>query len=140
MGVQVPPDRLKESNTPSSAARSDVPWRGPLHLTMAEHYMDDFDAYSKLFRKHSIRVIELMKMMQDKMQLELGQQEINRRDLYKMVHDLMYAVDNTYKQEKGIKDSFDSFVYPFMSKDEVWAEMRTMLQQELDRYFHANDK
>lgn len=102
--------------------------------------MDDFDTYSKLFHQHSIRVVELMRILKDKMYVELGAQDVKPRDLYKMVHDLMYAVDNSYKKEKGIKDSLDSFIYPFMEKDEVWSEMRTMLQQELDRYFNGTDK
>lgn len=107
---------------------------------MAEHYMDDFETYSKIFREHSLRVVELMRILDEHLVNEMQMTSVRPRDLYKMAHDLMYAVDNTYKKEKGITDSFDSFVYPFVTKDEVWAEMRTMLQQELDRYFNGNNK
>lgn len=106
---------------------------------MTPYYMGDFDTYSKLFRQHSLRVVELMRILDEQLVNE-QMTSIRPRDLYKMVNDMMYAVDDSYKKEMGIKDNSESYIFPYMSKDEVWAEMRTMLQQELARYLDDKNK
>lgn len=106
---------------------------------MTPHYIDDFDTYSKIFRQHTLRVVELMRILDEQLANEL-MASIRPRELYKMTRDIMYNVDDDYRKETGKEDNLSTLLYPYMSKDEVWSEMRTMLQQELDRYFNGQDK
>ena len=102
---------------------------------MANYYTEDFETYSDLFRLHSSKVARLMSTLGG--YLPSG---VTPRELYKMTRDIMYNVDDDYRKETGKEDNLSTLLYPYMSKDEVWTEMRTMLQQELDRYFNGQNK
>lgn len=56
------------------------------------------------------------------------------KDLFRMVMDMMYAVDKSYQKQKGIDEERDHlFHYSF--KDDAKEEMRNLLREEIERYF-----
>jgi hypothetical protein len=104
------------------------------------YYMQDFPAYSELFKKHSMRVTEMMRILDDQIKDELGIVTVRTRDLYRMAMDMTYAVDILYRNEKGIKEKENYLFTSFPEKDDILAEMRTLLKDELDRYLNGTDK
>jgi hypothetical protein len=101
------------------------------------YYLQDFIVYGDLFKKHSIRITEMMRILDDCIKDELGIVTIRTRDLYRMTMDMTYAVDQLYRKEKGIDEKADLIFPTLCTKDDYLAEMRTLLSSELDRYFNG---
>lgn len=97
--------------------------------------MEDFETYSELFRQHSSKVAHLMSILNRALP-----SCATSRELYEMARDIMYKVDDDFREKTGKEDNLPTVLYPSMSKDGIWAEMRTKLQQELDRYFNGQGK
>ena len=101
------------------------------------YYMQDFPAYSELFKKHSMRVTEMMRILDDQIKDEMGIVTVRTRDLYRMTMDMTYAVDQLYRKEKGIDEKADLIFPNLLDKNDYLAEMRTLLRDELYRYFNG---
>jgi len=110
-----------------------------IRLTMAEYYTQNFESYSEIFKEHAISLAELMKIMDDEI-ISMGLPPVGRtKDLFRMVLDTSYAVDRDYKAKHHI-DEPEYTVTSFMSKDEIFREMRSALSEEFARYMeHANE-
>ena len=100
---------------------------------MAEYYMQDFETYSKLFREHSLRMVELMRIVDEHLVTELEMASVRPKDLFRMVQELMFEVDRSYKKEKNIEDE-PCMLTTYFSKDDVLAEMRTLLREQFQHY------
>ena len=61
------------------------------------------------------------------------------KELYDIVNEISYAADRAYKKEKGIDDRA-LFLDPYINKDDVFAEMRTLLREEVQNYFGERDE
>lgn len=105
---------------------------------MSEYRAEDFTLYSACFSRVSAEVVELMRILDTNLQVELDMHSVRPKDLFRMAMDLSYETDRLYKKEKGIEDEpFNITTY--ISKDELASQMRTLLRDELQRYFNAVD-
>lgn len=95
--------------------------------------MQDFEAYSKLFREHSLRTVALMKVIDEHLVTELEMTSVRPKDLFRMVQDLTFEVDRSYKKEKNIQDE-PCMLTTYFSKDDVLSEMRTLLKEQFQHY------
>lgn len=105
---------------------------------MSDYCTDDFEFYSELFNKRATVIVELMRILDEKMKTELEMWSMRPRDLFRMVMDMSYEVDRLYKKEKNIEDDriiLDAFV----TRDETISKMQTMLQDEFKRYLGDGD-
>jgi Ni,Fe-hydrogenase maturation factor len=105
---------------------------------MSEFASEDFEAYSRLFSLHATKTIELMRILEEKITVELEMVNVRPKDLFRMFMDMSYEVDRLYKKEKNIKDEYH-FIDTLVTKNETIAEMRTMLQDEFKRYLGGSD-
>lgn len=105
---------------------------------MSEYKSEDFETYVKCFSVEATRMVELMRIFDEKLQSELNMHSVRPKDLFRMVMDLSYDTDRAYKKEKNIEDEpFNITTY--ISKDELSSQLRTLLRDELQRYFNAVD-
>lgn len=106
---------------------------------MVEYYFENFDSYSEIFSEHALHVAELMKRLDDEI-ISMGLPPVGRtKDLFRMVLDLNYHVDQTYKQRHNLGEP-EFKLTTYMSKDDVISEMRNLLKEELTRYMgHVRD-
>jgi hypothetical protein len=104
-----------------------------------EYYFENFESYSGIFSEHALYISELMKLLDDQI-ISMGLPPVGRtKDLFRMVLDLSYHVDQTYKKRHNLEEpTFKLTTY--MSKDDVISEMRNLLKEELTRYMgHVRD-
>ena len=109
---------------------------------MYEAAYEDFIAYSEVFSKEALITAELMRLTLETFQNELMVAELrcpSVKELYDIVSELTYSADKSYKKKKGIDDS-SLFIAPYISKDDVFAEMRTLLREEVQNYFGERDE
>lgn len=79
-----------------------------------------------------------MKILDERIASELGMPTMRPKDLFRMVQDMKYDVDRSYKKEKNIEDDH-IFLDTFVTKDETISKMQTMLQDEFKRYLGTGD-
>ena len=68
---------------------------------------------------------------------ELGLTPVSSQELFRMTLDLLYYVDQSYKEDRSIPDKYE--VLSFRTKDELLDSMRSVLKEELDRYLGFSD-
>lgn len=103
-----------------------------------EYYMEDYATYEDVFRQHSIRIADMMRILDENILTETQMTVGRPKDLFRMVMDMMYAVDKSYQKQKGIDEERDHlFHYSF--KDDAKEEMRTLLREEIERYFNTKE-
>lgn len=106
---------------------------------MDQYHLDNFEAYSEIFKEHALAVAELMKILNDQIS-SMGLPPAERtKDLFRMVLDLSYNTDTTYKKRFKITDP-DFVISPWYHKDEVCNSMRSIFKEELDRYMGHNNE
>lgn len=105
---------------------------------MSEYKSEDFETYAKCFSVEATRMVELMRIIDEKLQSELNMLSVRPKDLFRMVLDLSYDTESAYKKEKNIEDEPFN-ITTFISKDELSSQLRTLLRDELQRYFNAVD-
>lgn len=105
---------------------------------MYEYKSEDFETYSRCFDREATRMVELMRILDEKIQTELDMHSVRPKDLFRMVMDLSYGADAEYKKEKNIEDTPFN-ITTFVSKDELSSQMRVLLRDELQRYFGGNE-
>lgn len=99
--------------------------------------MEDYSTYSEVFQQHSIRIADMMRILDQDIQTE-AQMTVGRpKDLFRMVMEMMYSVDKSYKKRKGIKEikEENDYLFHYSFKEDAKAEMRTLLREEIERYF-----
>lgn len=104
---------------------------------MYEAISQDFDTYLRVFNKEALITAELMRIVLEKFQNELLITELDYpsvKELYEIANEISYSAERAYKKEKGIDDSV-IFLDPYLKKDDVFAEMRTLLREEVQNYF-----
>lgn len=106
---------------------------------MSDYCTTDFASYSELFRKRATVVVELMRILDEKITTELEIATMRPKDLFRMVMDMTYEVDKMYKKENNIEEE-SFFVDSFITKDETISKMRSMLQEEFKRYLGGDDE
>lgn len=109
---------------------------------MHEAAYDDFDTYLRVFSKEAIITAELMRIVLEKFQNELLITELDYptvKELWEIVNEISFNADRAYKKEKGIDDSV-LFLDPYLKKDDVFAEMRTLLREEVQNYFGGRNE
>ena len=107
---------------------------------MHEAAYEDFIAYSEVFSKEVLITAELMRITLEKFQNELMVAELrcpSIKELYDIVSELTYSADRVYK--KKIDDD-PLFMSSYISKHDVFAEMRTLLREEVQNYFGERDE
>jgi hypothetical protein len=105
---------------------------------MTEYYIENFESYSELFKEHAVCVAELMKILDDEV-VSMGLPPVARtKELFRMVLDLSYHVDQSYKKKHGIDES-DYEIKTFMSEKDVVGAMRNVLKEEFANYMAASD-
>lgn len=108
-------------------------------MAMREYFHKDFDNYLPLFKEHAIYFAEFMNVLDDEF-ISMGLPPVGRtRELFKMTTELIYNVDEAYKEKFAPGSESDYKFTTFFAKDELLSYMRTVLQEELARYFDAND-
>jgi hypothetical protein len=108
-------------------------------MTMREYFHKDFDNYLPLFKEHAIYFAELMKVLDDEF-ISMGLPPAGRtRELFKMTSDLLYTVDEAYKERFAPEEESDYKFTTFMNRDELKSSMRTILQEELARYLGSDN-
>lgn len=101
---------------------------------MHTYLASDFPNYSELFRAHAIRMVELMRIVDETLKTDLDMVTVRPKDLYTITNELLYDVDEIYKKEHNIADNdYSPISYRF--NDSTISEMRTMLRDELKNYF-----
>lgn len=98
--------------------------------------MDDYATYSEIFHQHSMRIADMMRILDNCINVETGLVVGRPKDLFNMVTNMQYMVDKVYEKEKGIVEDRDHlFHYSF--KDDAKEEMRNLLREEIERYFNT---
>lgn len=105
-------------------------------MSLSEYCMDDYAAYSEVFHKHSICIADMMRILDNSINLETGMVVGRPKDLFRMVMDMLYGVDQSYKKLKDIKGD-DDYLFHYSFKDDAKEEMRTLLREEIERYFNT---
>ena len=107
---------------------------------MIEEAYDRLDDYLKCFGKEALIVAEMMRILNEKLEYEdLRFEYPTSKGMFEMVMELTYNADRRFKKEKGIDDTFRFTVDPFFSKEDALSEMRTLLREELQRYFNEQN-
>jgi hypothetical protein len=108
-------------------------------MSMSEYYMDDYETYSSVFHQHSILIADMMRILDTSINCETNMVVGRPKDLFRMVMDMMYAVDKSYKKAKEIKED-DDYHFHYSLKDDAKEEMRTLLREEIERYFNTKSE
>jgi len=103
---------------------------------MADFYYKDYDDYFDIFVEHSKKIAELMSQLNYQI-TEFDLPPVASQELFRMTLDLLFYVDNSYKQEKDISDKYDLLAFP--TTNELLDSMRSLLKTELDRYLGFSD-
>lgn len=109
---------------------------------MHEAAYEDFSAYSEVFSKEVLITSKLMRITLEEFQNELMVAELrcpSIKELYDIVSELTYFADRVYKKKKDIDDD-PLFMSSYISKHDVFAEMRTLLREEVQNYFGERDE
>lgn len=109
---------------------------------MHEAAYEKFSAYSEVFSKEALITAELMRITLEKFQNEPMVAELrcpSIKELYDIVSELTFSTDRIYKKKKSIDDDL-LFMSPYISKDDVFAEMQTLLRKEVQNYFGERDE
>lgn len=106
---------------------------------MSDYCTEDFETYSRLFELKAEKTVELMRILDQKISTKLEMPTMRPKDLFRMVMDMGYEVDRLYKKEKNIEEE-PFIVDAFFTRDETISKMRTMLQDELERYLGQGDE
>lgn len=104
-----------------------------------EYYMEDFPVYAELFRKHSLRTVELMRIVDEHLKTELNMVAARPKELFYIVNELLYKTEQSYKKEKEITNSSDYLVYRSLG-EHAQGEIRTIFREEVQRYFGVKDE
>jgi hypothetical protein len=108
-------------------------------MIMREYFHKDFDNYLPLFKEHAIYFAELMKVLDDEF-ISMGLPPVGRtRELFKMASDLIYPVDESYREKFAPGVESDHMFTSFIGRDEIISSMRTLLQEELARYLESSN-
>jgi len=104
-----------------------------------EYFMDDYETYSNVFHQYSMRIADMMRILDTCINIETGLVVGRPKDLFNMVTNMQYMVDKSYEKEKGITEERDHlFHYSF--KDDAKEEMRSLLREEIERYFNTKSE
>lgn len=110
---------------------------------MHEAAYEDFKDYSEVFSKEALIMAKLMRITLEGFRNEPMIAEFDcpsLKELYDMAGDLTFYADRSYKNKKGIHDNaFFTSPYSY-DKDDVFAEMRTLLREEVQNYFDGRDE
>jgi hypothetical protein len=110
---------------------------------MHEAAYEDFNTYLEVFSKEVLITAELMRITLETFQNQLKVAELRSpsfKEVYDIVSVLTYYADRSYKNKKGIHDNaFFTSPYSY-DKDDVFAEMRTLLREEVQNYFDGRDE
>jgi len=107
---------------------------------MIEEAYDQLNDYLQCFSKEAAIIAEMMRILNEKLDNEdLRFEYPTSKEMFDMVVELTYSADRRFKKEKGIDDTFRFTVDPFFSKEDALSEMRTLLREELQRYFDAQN-
>lgn len=107
---------------------------------MIEEAYDQLNDYFQCFSKEALIVAEMMRILNEKLDNEdLRFEYPTSKEMFDMVMELTYSADRRFKKEKGIDDTFRFTVDPFFSKEDALSEMRTLLREELQRHFDAQN-
>jgi len=104
---------------------------------MYEAVYNDLDTFLRVFSKEALITAELMRIVLEELRNELLITELDYpsvKELYEIANEISYSAERTYKKEKGIDDSV-IFMDSYLKKDDVFAEMRTLLREEVQNYF-----
>lgn len=104
-----------------------------------EFYYSNFDEYVVVFNKHAEYIVELMSIFNHQLYTQGMKTIDNSAELFRIVLDVLYHSDLTYRTEKKIPDKYDLITFPYSSKDEMLNSMRSLLKEELDRYLGHSD-
>ena len=104
-----------------------------------ELYYNDFNEYSAIFNKHAGYIAELMSMFNHQLYTQGLNPVENSSELFRIVLDVLFCSDLTYRTEKNAPDKYDLITFPYSSKDEMLNSMRSLLKEELDRYLGHSD-
>jgi hypothetical protein len=110
---------------------------------MHEAAYKDFKEYSEVFSKEVLIMAELMRITLEGFRSEPMIAEFrcpSVKELHDIVSELTYYADRSYKNKKGIQDiTLPTSAYSY-DKDDVFAEMRTLLREEVQNYFGGRDE
>ena len=131
-------DRTRSTQTRllQVSQRKTKPWSGE-RLSMYESAYEAFSTYSRIFSKEALIAAELMRITLEKFRNESLVDELrcpSVKELYEIVYDIGHFADRAYKKEKGIDDRA-FFMDSYISKEDVFAEMRTLLRDEVQNYY-----
>lgn len=105
-----------------------------LHFNSMNHYHhDNPDALYECYEEEVAYVTKLMVAL-DRSLIHSNLPPVGKtKDLFDMVHDMSYVVEKRYIKKQGIADD-DEYI-PYFRKDDMLDSMRTLLQEEVTRYF-----
>lgn len=104
-----------------------------------EYYMEDYATYSDVFKQHSIRIADMMRILDQDIQTE-AQMTVGRpKDLFRMVMDMMFAVDKSYKKVKNMPEE-EAHLFHYSWREDAKEEMRNLLKEELEKYFNNKEQ
>jgi hypothetical protein len=110
---------------------------------MHEAAYENFEDYSEVFSREALITAKLMRITLEGFRNEPMIAEFecpSLKELYDMVSELTYYADRSYKNKKGIQDiTFPTSAYSY-DKDDLFAEMRTLLREEVQNYFGGRDE
>ena len=100
------------------------------------YHVDNPDSYYECYEEEVAHVTKLMAAL-DRALIHSNLPPVGKtKELFDMVDAMMYAVENRYKKKNDVPDKYDEGNYvTYFKKDELVNSMKTMLQEEVTRYF-----
>ena len=109
------------------------PYPGPCFAAMNAYLFENPDSYYECYKEQVEHVTKMMVIL-DGTIIQSNLPPVGKtKDLFDMVNAMLYAVEKRYKKKNGIAEDDDDFVY--FGKDDMLASMKTLLQEEVTRYF-----
>lgn len=103
------------------------------YLTMNAFHFDNPDSYYECYKEQVEHVTKMMVIL-DGTIIQSNLPPVGKtKELFDMVNDMLYAVEKRYKKKNNIPEDDGDFVY--FGKNDMLDSMRTLLQEEVTRYF-----
>jgi len=100
---------------------------------MSNYHLDNPDSYYECYQEEIEHVTKLMVAL-DRALIHSNLPPVGKtKELFDMVDNMAYDVEKRYKKKHGMVEEEDAFTY--LRKDDWIDSMRTVLQEEVTRYF-----
>jgi hypothetical protein len=105
---------------------------------MNYYHLDNPDSYRECYEAEIKHCVNLMAML-DRAIIHSNLPPVGKtKDLFDMVDTMLYSVEKRYKKEHNIEEKDPGLFFSSTTEDKLIDSMKTVLQEEVARYFSQN--